>query len=86
MCSPVGDDTLATADALERLQDGLTAGSVTLEQGLALATGLGDTDEQVLGVQTYSSPRRLASSSASSITRRERSFTCGGSRANPTPQ
>ena len=40
---------LAAADALERLQDGLLAGGVALEQRLGLATDLGDAEQQVLG-------------------------------------
>ena len=42
-------DPLAAADALERLQDGLAAGGVALEQRLALAADLGDAEQQVLG-------------------------------------
>ena len=42
-------DALAAADALERLEDGLLAGAVALEDGLGLAAGLGDAEEQVLG-------------------------------------
>ena len=42
-------DALAAADALQRLQDGLLAGAVALEQRLGLAAGLGDAEEQVLG-------------------------------------
>ena len=45
----LGGDALAAADALERLEDGLLAGGMALEQGLRLATGLGDAQEQVLG-------------------------------------
>ena len=41
--------SLAAADALERLQDRLASGGVALEQGLALATDLGDPQEQMLG-------------------------------------
>ena len=40
---------LAAAHALERLEDGLAAGRVALEQGLALAADLGDGEQQVLG-------------------------------------
>ena len=39
---------LAAADALERLEDRLAAGGVSLEQRLALAAGLGDAEQQVL--------------------------------------
>ena len=42
-------DALAAADALERLQDGLAAGGVALEERLCLATDLGDAEQQVLG-------------------------------------
>ena len=42
-------DALAAADALQRLEDGLLAGGVALEQRLGLAAGLGDAEEQVLG-------------------------------------
>ena len=42
-------DALAAADALERLEDGLPAGAVALEQGLGLAADLGDAEQQVLG-------------------------------------
>ena len=42
-------DALAAADALERLEDGLAAGGVALEEGLALAADLGDGQQQVLG-------------------------------------
>ncbi len=42
-------DALATADALERLQDRLVTGRVTLQEGLPLATGLAHAEEQVLG-------------------------------------
>ncbi len=45
----LGRDALAAADALERLEQGLVAGGVALEQGLRLAPGLGDAEEQVLG-------------------------------------
>ena len=40
---------LAAADALERLQDGLLAGGMPLEERLGLATRLGDAEQQVLG-------------------------------------
>ena len=42
-------DPLAAADALERLEQRLATGRVALEQGLALATDLGDREQQVLG-------------------------------------
>ena len=42
-------DALAAAHALERAEDGLLAGPVSLEQGLCLATDLGRADEQVFG-------------------------------------
>ena len=42
-------DALAAADALEGLEDRLLAGRVALQQGLRLAAGLGDAEEQVLG-------------------------------------
>ena len=42
-------DALAAADALQRLEDRLLAGRVALEQGLGLAAGLGDAEQQVLG-------------------------------------
>ena len=45
----LGGDALAAADALERLEDGLLAGGMTLEQGLRLAAGHGHAQEQVLG-------------------------------------
>ena len=40
---------LAAADALQRAEDGLAAGAVPLEQRLALAAGLDDAEEQMLG-------------------------------------
>ena len=40
---------LAPAHALERLEQGLATGRVTLEQGLALPADLGDGEQQVLG-------------------------------------
>ena len=46
-------DPLAAADALERLEDRLAAGRVTLEQGLALAADLGDAQQQVLGRDVF---------------------------------
>ena len=42
-------DPLAAADALERLEQRLATGGVALEQGLALATDLGDREQEVLG-------------------------------------
>ena len=45
----LGGDALAAADALERLQQGLATGRVPLEEGLALATDLGDGQQEVLG-------------------------------------
>ena len=42
-------DPLAAAHALERAEDRLAAGAVALEQLLALAAGLGDAEQQVLG-------------------------------------
>ena len=42
-------DPLAAADALERLEQRLATGRVALEQGLALATDLGDGEQEVLG-------------------------------------
>ena len=40
---------LAAAHALERLEEGLAAGRMALEQGLALAADLGHGEQQVLG-------------------------------------
>ena len=42
-------DPLAATDALERLEERLATGGVALEQGLALATDLGDREQEVLG-------------------------------------
>ena len=44
-----GRDALAAADALERLEERLATGGVPLEEGLRLATDLGDAEQQVLG-------------------------------------
>ena len=65
-------DPLAAADALERLEQGLAAGCVTLEQGLALAADLGD--RRAAGARSRRTRRRagVASASASSTTRRAR--------------
>ena len=41
--------SLTAADALEGLQDGFLAGTVCLEQGLAVAADLRDAEQQVLG-------------------------------------
>ena len=43
----LGRDALAAADALQRLEDGLAAGTVSLEEGLTLAAGLGHAEQQV---------------------------------------
>ena len=45
----LGGHALAAADALQCLQEGLLAGAVPLEDGLALAARLGDAEQQVLG-------------------------------------
>jgi hypothetical protein len=42
-------DALAASNALERLEEGLATGGVTLEEGLALAPDLGDREQEVLG-------------------------------------
>ena len=64
----LGRDALAAAHALERLEDGLLAGGVPLEESLGLAAGLGDAEEEVLGrdVLVAETP---ASASARSTTR-----------------
>ena len=46
-------DPLAAAHALERLEDRLPAGAVALEEGLRLAAGFGDAEEQVLGRDVF---------------------------------
>ena len=51
-------DALAAADALERLEDGLAAGRVPLEQGLALAADLGD--RRAAGARSRRTRRRAA--------------------------